>query len=108
MAKLRQYLYKDNKGVNRWHDHPKGYEPNESATHHSRAFGANGWSTGLESVGAAVHSNQVSEFREDAKKAGFTVVDFKNDGTAVFSSRGERRLYLKHRGLLDRDGGYSD
>lgn len=106
MARHREYLYKDDDGVNRWHDHPKGYTPRKNAE--TPSFGANGWATGLESVGASVHSNQVNEFREDAKKAGFTGVDFRNDGMAVFSSRGERRRYLKHRGLRDRDGGYSD
>jgi hypothetical protein len=60
------------------------------------------------SDGASVHSNQVNEFREDVNKNGFTGVDFKSDGTAVFSSRNERSRYLRHRGLYDRDAGYGD
>lgn len=107
MSSYKQYLYRDDDGVLGWHDNPKPRK-GENADGRSPGFGAKGWATGLESIGASVHSNQVNEFREDAKKAGFTGVEFKGDGTAVFSSRGERARYLKHRGLRDRDGGYSD
>ncbi len=104
----KKYLYRNKKGDLGWHDTPAPEYGKESVTKTSRKLGTNAWSTGLSSVAAAVHSNQVGEFREDAKTHGFTGVDFKNDGTAVFSSRGERAKYLKHRGLRDRDGGYSD
>tara|TARA_Y100001938_G_scaffold150823_1_gene243640 strand:- start:1757 stop:2080 length:324 start_codon:yes stop_codon:yes gene_type:complete len=107
MAK-KKYYYRDKSGNLDWHDKPAPHYGKENATERSPSFGARGWATGLTSVGASVHSSQVGEFREDAKKHGFTGVDFKNDGTAVFYSRGERARYLKHRGLRDRNGGYSD
>ena len=104
----KKYYYRNKKGDLGWHDEPAPEYGKENATKNSRRLGTNAWSTGLSSVEAAVHSNQVDEFRGDAKKHGFTGVDFKKDGTAVFSSRRERAKYLKHRGLRDRDGGYSD
>jgi hypothetical protein len=71
-------------------------------------FGSNSWATGVTSQAAGCHSSQVEEFREDARRAGITGVDFKPDGAAVFSSRGARKRYLQFRGLCDRDAGYGD
>jgi hypothetical protein len=104
LERYRKYLWKDEDGVNRWHDDPKP-TTKRAAT---RGFGANGWSTGLESDAASVHSSQVNEFRVDAQKHGFTGVEFSKDGTAKFMSRQQRTKYLRHRGLCDRDAGYGD
>ena len=103
----KQYLWTDPDGVNRWHDHPEP-DPRKKNKEAGRVMGTNARSTGMGSDGASVHSNQVNEFREDVNKNGFTGVDFKSDGTAVFSSRNERSRYLRHRGLYDRDAGYGD
>jgi hypothetical protein len=73
-----------------------------------RYFGANGWSTGLESDAAGIPPQQVKQFNQDAKDAGFTGVSFDRDGTARFTSRKQRAGYLKYRGLCDRDAGYGD
>lgn len=71
-------------------------------------FGAKGWAVGAESIGCGCHPSQVDDFREDARKAGITGVDFRPDGTAVFSCRSARRDYMKLLGMYDRDAGYSD
>jgi hypothetical protein len=71
-------------------------------------FGSNKWATGVESVAAGCHSSQVAEFSENARKAGVTGVDFKPDGTAVFTSRGARKKYCEFRGICDKDAGYGD
>jgi len=105
----KKYLWKDADGEVRWHDYPvpaRGAPPEDYDD--SRSFGANGWSTGLESDAAGIHSSQVGEFREDARKHGFTGVEFTTDGRAKFHSRGQRAAYLRHRGLYDRDAGYGD
>ncbi len=103
-----KYYYRNKDGVLDWHDTPAPKFGEENKKKVDRNFGANGWSTGLSSVAASVHSSQTDEFRQDAKDHGFTGVDFKSDGTAVFSSRNERAKYLAHRGLYDRDAGYGD
>jgi len=102
---LKEYLYKDPDGKLRWHDHPQGQQPQAAG---GRYFGANGWSTGLRSDGAGIPPQQVKQFNEDAKNAGFTGVSFDRDGTACFTSRQQRAGYLKYRGLCDRDAGYGD
>ena len=107
MPAPKKYLWRDDDGEMRWHDYPvpvRGAKKGDT----TRNFGANGWSTGLESDGAAVHSSQVNEFREDAQKAGFTGVEFSDSGEVNFSSRGQRAKYLRHRGMYDRDAGYGD
>ena len=103
-----QFLWKDSDGVNRWHDHKQPAKEYPAGVAKDKRCGSNGWATGLKSLGAGVHFSQVKEFRTDAKQHGFTGVEFSNDGECVFTSRGERARYLKHRGLVDRDGGYGD
>jgi len=103
----RKYLWKDDDGVNRWHDVPVSLRDSKKVKG-GRYFGANGWSTGLSSESASVHSSQVDDFREDAKTQGFTGVDFDKSGNVRFTSRDQRSRYLKHRGLYDRDAGYGD
>ena len=102
---LKEYLYKDSDGKLRWHDHQQGQQPKAAG---GRYFGAKGWSTGLKSDAAGIAPQQVTEFNQDAKNAGFTGVSFDSDGTAVFTSRGQRAAYLRHRGLCDKDAGYGD
>lgn len=104
----KKYYYRDKKGNLGWHDEPAPHYGKENVTRASRRCGTNVWSTGLTSDASGVHPSQVQEFREDARARGFTGVDFTPDGTTVFSSRKERAGYLKMRGLIDRDGGYSD
>ena len=100
----KEFLWRDSDGVNRWHKHKESDKDKPDDVR----CGASGWSTGLKSLGAGVHFSQVNEFREDAKQSGFTGVEFSKSGDCVFTSRGERARYLKHRGLVDRDGGYGD
>ena len=103
----RKYLWKDDDGEIRWHDVPAPVY-GSSGQGGDRHFGANGWSTGLESDSASIHSSQVNEFREDAKKQGLTGVEFDESGNVKFTSRDQRSRYLRHRGLYDRDAGYGD
>ena len=103
----REYLYKDADGELRWHDYPQG-KPQQRGAAAGRYFGANGWSTGLASDGAGIPPQQVKQFNQDAKDAGFTGVSFDRDGTARFTSRKQRAGYLKYRGLCDKDAGYGD
>ena len=105
---VRTFLWKDADGVNRWHDHKQPAKEFPAGASQDKRCGSSGWATGLKSLGAGVHFSQVNEFREDAKQHGFTGVEFSSDGECVFTSRGERARYLKHRGLFDRDGGYGD
>ena len=102
---LKEYLYKDPDGKLRWHDYPQGQQPKAAG---GRYFGAKGWSTGLASDAAGIPPQQVKQFNEDAKSAGFTGVSFDRDGTARFTSRKQRAGYLRYRGLCDRDAGYGD
>ena len=100
----RQWYFKDEDGVYRWHAHPSsGGAVTGRDIPATRAY-----NKPLVSVGAGCHSSQVDEFRAHARGAGLTGVDFTPTGEAVFSSRGQRREYLKLRGLVDRDGGYGD
>lgn len=62
----------------------------------------------LVSVSCGVHPEEVDAAREEAREAGLTGVDFDKDGMARFSSREQRRRYLKFRGYRDNDGGYGD
>ena len=62
----------------------------------------------MESDGAGIPPQQVKQFNEDAKNAGFTGVSFDRDGTCRFTSRKQRANYLKYRGLCDRGAGYGD
>jgi hypothetical protein len=61
----------------------------------------------LASDAMAVHPHQVEEAREDAKRKGVPV-DFLPDGRPVFTSRQQRRRYLRAYGFKDRNGGYGD
>lgn len=66
------------------------------------------WSRPLVSDAAGCHPSQVKEFNENAKKAGFSGVFFSKDGSAHFSTRGQRAGYLNHMGYHDRSGGYAE
>ena len=86
----KKYYYRNKEGELGWHDQPQPKFGEENKKKVDRNFGANGWSSGLSSVAASVHSSQTNEFRQDAKDHGFTGVDFTDNGTAIFSSRKER------------------
>jgi hypothetical protein len=66
------------------------------------------WSRPLKSDGAGCHPTQAKEFNEQAKKDGFSGVRFSEDGTCHFSTRGQRKKYLRKIGMLDRNAGYGD
>ena len=104
----KKYYYRNNEGEMAWHDQPLPEFGKENAKKSGRRLGTIAWATGLVSDAAGVHPNQVSEFRDDAQKNGFTGVSFTEGGDCVFHSRRERARYLKHRGLFDRNGGYGD
>ena len=108
MPAPKKYLWLDPDGGNRWHDFPVPSRENPPGSAGDRYFGANGWSTGMHSESASIHSSQVGEFRDDAKKHGFTGVEFDKIGNVRFTSREQRSRYLRHRGLYDRDAGYGD
>jgi hypothetical protein len=61
----------------------------------------------LASDAMAVHPHQVEEAREDARRKGVEV-EFLPDGRPVFTSRAQRRAYLKAYRFFDRNGGYGD
>lgn len=54
------------------------------------------------------HSNQVSEFRRDLERSKIPGVDILDNGSVKFESRKARREYMRHRGVFDKDAGYSD
>jgi hypothetical protein len=66
------------------------------------------WRKGLESVGAAVHPDQIPETREFLRKRGIQDTQFSKDGAPVFTSRGHRKAVLRAMGLKDQSGGYGD
>lgn len=66
------------------------------------------YSKPLTSLSLSVHPSQVKEFNEDVKAAGLTGVHYDEKGTVHFSSRGQRKALMKHRGCHDQDGGYGD
>ncbi len=92
------FYYADADGVLGWHDEP----PPEKRTH------GTAYNSGLVSVAAGCHSSQVPEFRERARAAGITGVEFLPDGCVKFGDPGARRDYLRLRGMRDNDGGYGD
>jgi hypothetical protein len=61
----------------------------------------------IRSSGAGVHPSQIPEAKALAAKEGIKI-DFAPDGDAIFTSRSQRKRYLKSRGLVDRSGGYGD
>ncbi len=94
------FYYADADGVLGWHDEPPPHKRTQT--------NGNPWSQPLESLALGCHSSQVPEFRDRARDAGLTGVDFTPDGTALLSSRGQRKQYAKLRGMRDNDGGYGD
>ena len=60
------------------------------------------------SVSMGCHPEQIAEFRENAKRAGLTGVDYDDRGRVKFSDRGQRRRFLKLHKVNDLDGGYGD
>ena len=66
------------------------------------------WARPLVSTSAGCQPGEVEEFNREARDAGFTGVTFNRDGDAEFTTRGQRASYLKHIGMCDREGGYSD
>jgi hypothetical protein len=101
---LRRNILRWNKESEEVEEFTEETVPTESSVF----LGAKGWATGLESAAAGCHSSQVDEFRKDARDAGISGVDFRPDGSAVFSCRSARKEYMRHRGLYDRDAGYGD
>ncbi len=65
-----------------------------------------GWKP-LVSDGLAVHPKQVKEAIEDARKKGVPV-DFLPDGRPVFTSREQRKNYMRAYGFFDKHAGYGD
>jgi hypothetical protein len=62
----------------------------------------------LVSEGCGVMKAQVGEARELIKKHGIQGAQVLNSGQIRFTSRNARKEFLKMRGLVDNDGGYSD
>lgn len=54
-----------------------------------------------------VHPSQANELREHLRKHGVNA-EVLPSGDVKFTSRGQRRAYLRARGMVDLDGGYSD
>lgn len=104
----KKYYYRNKSGELAWHDQPAPEFGKENVTRESRRCGTNAWATGLISDAAGCHPSQVKEYRQDIANHGFTGVDVSPAGDVVFSSRKERSRYLKHRGMIDRDGCYGD
>ena len=82
--------------------------PAEPAREQVGPMSSKAYQTPLPSLAHSCHPMQVQEFNEDVKAAGLTGVHYTADGKAHFSSRGQRKAWNKHRGLIDRDGGYGD
>jgi len=62
----------------------------------------------LVSDGAGVMKSQVGEARELIRRHGIQGAAVLDNGQVRFTSRGARKEFLKRRGLVDNDGGYSD
>jgi hypothetical protein len=62
----------------------------------------------LESRSAGCMRAQVEEFNRDLEAAGITGARHKENGDLVIESRQARNQVLKHRGIIDQDGGYGD
>ena len=62
----------------------------------------------LESLGLAVHPDQVREFNEFYRKHGITSAYHKPDGTCVLEARQGRNQVLKLRDYRDQDACYGD
>ena len=88
----KKYYYRNKKGELAWHDEPTPEYGKENVTRVSRKLGTNAWATGLSSVAAAVHSNQVNEFREDAKSHGFKLTE----SCATYPASSVSGLYFGH------------
>ena len=84
----------------RWHDHP---DPKAR-----RKKTASPWGTPHVSIGAGVHSNQVSEFNQLYKDHGITGAHHRPDGKLEENSRGQRAKVHKLRHIHDQDAGYGD
>ena len=71
-------------------------------------LGSNVWSRGHRSDALSIHPDQVHEFNEDAKRMGFTGIEWKADGTYVATSKKQHRDWMKLNGYYNRDAGYGD
>lgn len=59
------------------------------------------------SLALKVQPGQVQEAIADARKKG-VAVEFRKDGTPLFTSRRQKAAYLRAYGVINKDGGYSD
>ena len=66
-----------------------------------------GWKP-IESIALEVHTSQVDEMMDHAKKHGVPTEFNRETGAPIFTSRSHRRAYLKMEGVHDRQGGYGD
>lgn len=82
------------------------YSPPHSGT--AGNCGGHAWRRPLHSEGLSCHPSQAEEFREKARKAGLTGVDYDKDGNCSITTRQQRKLLLKLRNGHDKDGGYGD
>lgn len=62
----------------------------------------------LISEGCGVMKDQVGEARDMIRKHNIQGAAVHDNGQIRFTSKGARREFLKRRGLVDIDGGYSD
>lgn len=65
------------------------------------------WARPIHSDALGVHPSQVNAFRQAAARAGVPT-DFDSKARPILRSREHRRRYLRHRGVIDGDGGYGD
>jgi hypothetical protein len=56
----------------------------------------------------STNPSQAAEFNEAVKAAGILGVHYDANGDCHLSSPGARKAWAQHRGLRDRNGGYSD
>ena len=59
------------------------------------------WRQGIASDGAAVHPSQIAEAAAYDVKMG-NPTEYTRDGRPIFHSQGQKRTYLKGRGLIDK------
>lgn len=106
-----KYTYKINKktGGGEWLDEDGKLRRFGSNIDPSQPFlqrvGQRGWPLLCEASG--VHPNQVQEYQKLMSDGGVPT-DFTRDGRAIYTSRSHRAKALRLRGMVDKDGGYSD
>lgn len=62
----------------------------------------------MESWNAGIHPSQIAEQTVRDRAAGIPTEYNHKTGDVILTDRNHRKRYLKHRGLRDRDAGYSD